>query len=109
MGKPGNRLDNSAKQKGYSVPIARLTFTLVAEVIYCCRCIHCSQENWHFPASTTDGMDKRRSSTFPSILHRNGGGKRTYGTYGEGGSGKGESFWNVNKNIENKKKKEMGL
>ena len=26
-----------------------------------------------------------------------GGGKRTYGTCGEGVTGKGESFWNVNK------------
>ena len=24
-------------------------------------------------------------------------GKRAYGTYGEGGTGKGESIWNVNK------------
>ena len=26
-----------------------------------------------------------------------GGEKRAYGTYGEGGNGKGESIWNVNK------------
>ena len=32
-----------------------------------------------------------------------GGGKRAYGIYGEGGTGKGENIWNVNKEYKKKK------
>ena len=33
-----------------------------------------------------------------------GRGKKTYGTYGEGGTGNGESLWNVNKGYRKFKK-----
>ena len=34
---------------------------------------------------------------------RMGGEKKVYGTYGEGGSGKGEFIWNVNKEYRKQK------
>ena len=38
-----------------------------------------------------------------------GGEKKAYGTYQEGGTGKEEIIWNVNKELENKKKEKILL